>query len=198
MAPDAVSAGLFDRRIVTLRGVLDDQLAGRVAAELMMLDASGDGAVELFVDSGEGTLEAAFTVMDTIDLLGVPVCATCLGRADGPAVGVVAVAHRRRASTHARFHLRAPRTTVRGTATELERWVRHHQGQLELFVTRMAEATGRPAEHLEADLDAGRYLTAEEALRYGLIDEIWSQARGGPPGPPPSGSSPFGFRPTGR
>jgi ATP-dependent Clp protease protease subunit len=196
--PDPVTAGLFARRIVTLRGVLDDQAAGRVAAELMMLDASGDGSIELFVDSGEGTLEAAFAVMDTIDLLGVPVRATCLGRADGPAVGVVAVAHRRRASAHGRFHLIAPRTTVQGTAGDLQRWVRHHQSQLEVFAARLADATGRPVEHVEADLDAGRYLNAEEAIRYGLIDELWSPTRAGPPGAPTSGRPPLGYGPTGR
>ena len=47
-------------------------LAGQVALELMSLDASGDEHVTLFVDSGAGTLDAAFTVIDVIDLLGVP------------------------------------------------------------------------------------------------------------------------------
>ena len=84
--PEALRARLFEQRIVSLRGTLDDEVAGLVCAELMTLDASGDSAITLFVDSGEATLSAAFSVMDTIDLLGVPVHATCMGRA-GPAVG---------------------------------------------------------------------------------------------------------------
>jgi ATP-dependent Clp protease protease subunit len=173
--PEALRARLFEQRIVSLRGPLDDEVAGLACAELMTLDASGDGAVTLFVDSGEGTLSAAFAVMDTIDLLGVPVHATCLGRADGPAVGVLAVAQRRRAAPHARFHLTAPGFTVAGTAGDLERWATHHQQQLDSFVSRLSEATKRPLEHVEADVFAGRYLTAEEAVAYGLIDEIWSR-----------------------
>ena len=173
--PEALRARLFEQRIVSLRGPLDDEVAGLACAELMTLDASGDGAVTLFVDSGEGTLSAAFAVMDTIDLLGVNVHATCLGRADGPAVGVMAVAHRRRAAPHARFHLTAPRFTVAGTAGDLERWATHHQQQLDRFVSRLSEAAKRPLEHVEADVFAGRYLTAEEAVAYGLIDEIWSR-----------------------
>jgi ATP-dependent Clp protease protease subunit len=173
--PEALRARLFEQRIVSLRGPLDDEVAGLACVELMTLDASGDRAVTLFVDSGEGTLSAAFAIMDTIDLLGVPVHATCMGRADGPAVGVMAVAHRRRAAPHARFHLTAPRFTVAGTAGDLERWATHHQQQLDLFVSRLSEATKRPLEHVEADVFAGRYLTAEEAVAYGLIDEIWSR-----------------------
>jgi ATP-dependent Clp protease protease subunit len=171
---DRIRTRLFERRVISLQGVLDDRLASQVAAELMMLDGSGDGSVGLLVDSGDGTLQAAFTVMDTIDLLGVPVHATCIGRADGPAVGVVAVSHHRRASPHARFGLRAPRTEIAGSAADLERWAGHHLAQLDSFVARLAQATRQPAEHLEADLYAGRYLSAEEALAYGLVDEIWS------------------------
>jgi ATP-dependent Clp protease, protease subunit len=192
--PEALRARLFEQRIVSLRGPLTDEVAGLACAELMTLDASGDSAITLFVDSGEGTLSAAFSLMDTIDLLGVPVNATCMGRADGPAVGVMAVAHFRRASRHARFHLSAPSSSVAGTAADLERWAVHHQQQLDSFVSRLSEATHRPLEHVEADVYAGRYLTAEEAISYGLIDEIWQSDRSGssPPDRPP-----LGFRPPG-
>ena len=80
---------LFERRIVLCRGVLDDALAGRVAAELMTLDALGDGAVELQLDSEGASLEAAWTLIDVIDLLGVPVNIVCSGRVEGAAVGLL-------------------------------------------------------------------------------------------------------------
>ena len=74
-----------------------------------------------------------------------------------------------------------PRFTVAGTAGDLERWATHHQQQLDRFVFRLSEATKRPLEHVEADVFAGRYLTAEEAVAYGLIDEIWSRGDTGQP-----------------
>jgi ATP-dependent Clp protease, protease subunit len=220
--PEALRARLFEQRIVSLRGPLNDEVAGLVCAELMTLDASGDSAITLFVDSGEATLSAAFAVMDTIDLLGVPVHATCMGRADGPVVGVMAVAHRRRAARHSRFHLCAPQSLVSGRAADLERWATHHQQQLDSFVTRLSEATHRPLEHVEAEVYAGRYLSADEAVAYGLIDEIWQSDKSGssppdrpsvrpsvqppdqpllrpsvqPPGRPPD-RPPLGFRPPG-
>ena len=80
---------LFERRIVLCRGVLDEPLAGRVAAELMTLDALGDGAVELRLDSERASLEAAWTLIDVIDLLGVPVNIVCSGRVEGAVVGLL-------------------------------------------------------------------------------------------------------------
>ena len=165
-------AQLWARRTVALTGTLDDENATRVAAELMALDASGDDGIVLQVDCAGGSLDAAFTVMDTIDLLGVPVRARCVGRADGVAVGVVAVATRRFATPHARFRLALPDVAMAGRVSDLEASAREHQRQVEAFVTRVANATKRPFEHVEADLDRSRWLDAEEALAYGLIDEI--------------------------
>src|SRR3954452_19253684 len=160
----------------------------------MTLDASGDEAVTLHIDCAGGTLDAAFTLMDTIDLLGVPVHTVCVGRADGPAVGVVAVGRRRSASPHSRFRLCQPQASVQGTARDLERWARHHEDQIARFASRLAEATRQPAERIEADLDVGRYLDADEAVQYRLVDEVMRPNRADIrqfPAPP----SPFGFQP---
>src|SRR3984957_17933447 len=187
---------MLAKRIVTLRGTLDESLAGQVALELMSLDASGDDRVTLFVDSGAGTLDAAFTVIDVIDLLGVPVQATCIGRAEGPAAGVVAVADHRFAAPHARFRLCEPWSTANGRASDMQNFAEQQRLQLDRFVARIAEATGRPREHVEADIYEGRYLRADEALEYGLIDEIWAPARRDQDEDPDR--APLGFPPTRR
>ena len=140
----------------------------------MALDAAGDDARHRCTSTARGgTLEAALTIIDTIDLLGVPVRARCVGRAEGVAVGIVAVAHHRSATPHAALPARAARRRVRRSAPPTSRRnAREHQRQVESFVDRLASATGRPFEHVEADLERGRWLDADEALAYGLIDEI--------------------------
>lgn len=182
-------AQLWERRTVAITGVLDDRAATTAAAELMSLDAAGDDAVFLLVDCSSETLEAAFTVIDTIDLLGVPVRARCVGRADGVVTGIVAVAHHRSATPHARFRLSLPDVTFGGSASDVEANAREHQRRMESFVARMSKATGRAFEHVEADLERGRWLDADEALEYGLIDEIERPE----PSPPDTQRPKFGF-----
>src|SRR5579872_4915072 len=74
---EAVRSRLFEHRTILIRGVLDDATATQAAAELMTLDATGDSRVTVHLDAAGGTLEAAFAVMDVIDLLGVPVHVLC-------------------------------------------------------------------------------------------------------------------------
>lgn len=172
---DAVRSRLFEHRTIMIRGVLDDATASQAAAELMTLDATGDSRVTVHLDAAGGTLEAAFAVMDVIDLLGVPVHVLCVGRAEGPAIGVVAVASRRASSPNARFRLCDPEATMQGSAADLARWAEHHIEQLRRFHERLARAVRRPVDEVARDCEAGRYLSAQEALRYGLIDEIASK-----------------------
>ena len=172
---DLLRAQLFERRIVFLRGPLDDAVAGNVAAQLMTLDASGDDPVHLHVDSTGGPLEPAFVLIDTIGLLGVPVHAVCVGRAEGGAVGVLAAAEVRRAAPHARFRLSQPDENVGGVARDIEAWVAHKQRLLDEFHRHLAAATGRPFEQVEADTAAGRFLDADEAITYGLVHEVWTR-----------------------
>ncbi len=191
----SVEAQLLDRRVVRLWGPLDDATVGRACTEMMALDATGDEAVHLYVGSSDGPLHLALSIIDTMDLLGVPVHVTCLGLAQGAAVGIVAAGARRSAAPHARFHLSEPEISVRGSASQLATWAELHRSQLERFVERLAEATGRPVEHLEADLSIGRWLDTPEALRYGLIDSIWGPAGTSGRLPPPGPPRPFGFGP---
>ncbi|HZT65030.1 MAG TPA: ATP-dependent Clp protease proteolytic subunit [Acidimicrobiales bacterium] len=191
---DWVRARMFGQRTVFVSGALDDRVAGDAVAQLMTLDATGDDAVELYLDSPGGSLEAAFSVMDTIDLLGVPVHTTCLGRAEGPAVGVLAVGERRRIAAHARLRLCEPKLEIAARAADLGQVVAHHRSQLHRFQDRLAAASRKSADDIAEDMRAGRYLSASEAVAYGLADEMMTpDARIVSLGRSPR---PFGFGPS--
>lgn len=169
---EGLRARLFERRTVLVSGVLDDARASRVVAELMTLDATGDGPIHLQLDAGGGSIDAAFAVIDTIDLCGVEVRVTCLGRAEGPAVGVLAAGHRRAAAEHARMRLADPDLVVEGHARDVAARAAAALARVSEFHERLARATRRSLDQVAEDCSAGRYLSADEALSYGLIDEI--------------------------
>jgi ATP-dependent Clp protease, protease subunit len=163
---------LFERRIVLVTGRLDADLAAEAAAALMTLDAIGDEPIELHLDSPDGTLEAAFVLIDTLDPLRARLRAHCRGQVGGPAIGVAAVADHRSASPHTRFRLFQPTAQFSGTPDQIASHGRQQQELLWRFHARLAQVTGRPAEEIAEDMRRGLYLDAREALDYGLIDEI--------------------------
>jgi ATP-dependent Clp protease protease subunit len=163
---------LFEQRTLLVRGELTDVLASETGAALMTLDALGDSRITVQLDVTGGGLDAAFSVIDVIDLLGVPVEVRCVGRADGPGVGILAVGTHRVMAPHARVRLVDPSAGFAGRASELGAWAEHHRAHVGRFHRRLAEAVRRPVAEVADDCARGRYLTAEEALRYGLVDEV--------------------------
>jgi len=163
---------MFDRRVVFVSGTLDDATAGQVAMELMTLDAAGDDPIHLQLDSPDGSVDAALSLMDVVDLAGVPVHGTCTGLVGGPAVGVLAVCSHRMATPHGRIRLAEPAASFAGSARDLERWADHQRDRTAVFCRRLADAVGRTVDVVADDLRAGRFLSADEAVGYGLVDEV--------------------------
>ncbi len=185
---------LIEQRVVLLHGPLDDSSVMRVSALLMTLDAEGDEPVTLRVDCGEAGLAPALTLMDVIELMGVPVRALCLGQVGAGAVGVVAVCAHRAALPSTRFSLREPRTELEAHVRNVAQWAELRAGERRRFCERVAAAVGKPAASVEEDVERGRFLSAAEALDYGLLDEVSrpdADIRPLPGTEPP----PIGFRP---
>lgn len=182
---------LFEQRVVLLHGPLDGTAATRVSAELMTLDAQGDEAVSLRIACPDGSLALALTLMDVIELSGVPVRALCLGQVGAAAVGVLSVCHHRAAMPSTRFSLREPTTQFETRARDVEQWARLRSGERQRFTDRVAAAVGRPAATVSDAFSRGVFMSAQEASDFGLVDEICRRkgAIRQMPGPP------IGFRP---
>lgn len=186
---------LMEQRVVLLHGPLDEMTVTRVSAELMTLDADGDDAVTLRIDCGEAALAPAMTLMDVVELMGVPVRAVCLGLVGGGAVGVLAVCAHRSALPSTRFTLSEPATHMEAHVRNVAQWAELRAAERGRFCERVGAAVGKPAEEVGADIERGRFLGVAEALEYGLLDEVCrpdADVRSLPgSGPAP----PIGFRP---
>ena len=163
---------LLDRRRVLVSGHLDDIVATRAAAELMLLDGLGDEPIDVFFSCAGSDLDAANALADTIDLVGVTVRAWCRGSVGGPAVAAFTAADRRLSGEFAAFHLHEPLVTSSGTAGHLADVAAHHRRQVAAVHARIAAATGQPVERVADDISKGTVLDAEEARRYGILHEI--------------------------
>jgi ATP-dependent Clp protease protease subunit len=165
---------LFERRIVFVTGRLDEALAGQAAAQIMTLDASGDAPIDVVLGSADGTLEAAFVLIDAFDTTHATVRVHCQGQVGGPVIGVVAAGDQRSASVHTTFRLSLPAAQLTGTPDQLAAQSQAHRLLLWRLQARVARASGRAVEDVADDMRRARYLDAREALAYGLIDGIKS------------------------
>jgi ATP-dependent Clp protease protease subunit len=167
---------LFGRRMVFLRGPIEPEMASRAAATLLALDAMGTDPISLHLSADHGSLTAVWTLVDALDAVHAPVHATAVGEVSAAALGVFCAATQRSAFAHARFRLAEPKvTSPGGTADQVVAEAGRYLRDLEDLILRIAAATGQPRSRVEDDLQAGRFLSADDALAYGLITAIVSR-----------------------
>jgi len=168
---DKLYERLLDRRIVLASGVLDEAAATRLSAQLLTLDAEGDGPIRLELQNLQAELPAVMTLMGVLDVVRAEIHAFASGETAGPALGVLASCPRRLAYPNASFTLSEPRLRFGGTVTAVTAQEQQANRMTDSLYYRIAEATGRDAEEIRADARRGRVLTVAEAIGYGLIHD---------------------------
>src|SRR5580692_1091615 len=166
---DTLYERLLEQRIVLASGVLDDAAATRLSAQLLTLDAEGDGPIRLELQNLQSELPAALTLMSVLDVVRAEVQAFASGQAGGAALGVLASCPRRLAYPNASFTLSEPSLRLRGTVTAVTAHEQQAKRMVDSLFYRIAEATGRDAEDVREDARRGRVFTVAEAIGYGLI-----------------------------
>jgi ATP-dependent Clp protease protease subunit len=168
---DTLYERLLEQRIVLASGVLDDPAATRLSAQLLTLDAEGDGPIRLELQNLRSELPAALALMGILDVMRAEVQAFASGETGGPALGVLASCPRRLAYPNASFTLSEPRLRFTGTATAVSAHEQQASRMVDSLFYRLAEATGRDAEGIREDARHGRVLTVAEAIGYGLVHD---------------------------
>ena len=115
--------------------------------------------------------------MDALDAVGVPVHAFAGGHLSGPALGVFAAADRRVAYPNAGFLLAEPEAGFEGTAADLASRQRQFDTMLDALYFRLADVTGREVDDIRDDARRHRFLSAAEAVSYGLVQEVTQTRR---------------------
>lgn len=167
---------LYNKRVLYLRGPIEDTSADTVVAQLMALDADSDEDVTLYINSPGGLVSGLFAVYDVIQLMRAKVHTVCVGVAASAAAVILATGTGTRAATaNARIMLHQPLGGARGQAVDIK-----IQAEQIVFLRNrlneiLAERTGKSVEQIAKDTDRDFWLSAEDAVTYGLIDEVRTQ-----------------------
>lgn len=176
---DIFSRLLMDR-IVFLGAPINDDVANIVIAQLLYLQAdNADRDVYLYINSPGGVISSGMAIYDTMQFLSTPVNTICMGMAASMGSFLLAAGSpgRRKALPHSRIMMHQPSAGYQGTAADIEiqaKEVLYLRDQLNKLY---ANHTQQPVDQIEKDIDRDRFMSAEEAKTYGLIDDVIQTTR---------------------
>lgn len=171
---------LLKERIIFLAGEVTDDLASVIVAQLLFLEAEDpDKDIQIYINSPGGSVSAGLAIYDTMQYIKPDVSTICIGRA--ASMGAVLLAAgtkgKRFSLPSAEVMIHQPLGGMQGQAEDIrihaEKILKVRE-QLNLI---LSERTGQTVEKIAKDSDRDRYMTAEEAKSYGLIDEVISQKK---------------------
>ena len=166
---------LLKDRIVFLGSGVDDQVANSIVAQLLFLQFEDHKAdIHMYVNSPGGSITAGMAIYDTMQYINCDVATYCLGQASsmGAVLLTAGAAGKRNALPNSRIMIHQPMAGMQGTAEDLD----IHAKEVLRVKARMNDIllkhTGQTLERIEEDTDRDKFMTAEEAKSYGLIDSV--------------------------
>jgi len=172
---DIYSALMKNERIIFLTDEVDDEQADRIIGQLLYLTSVDDKAdIKLYINSPGGSVTAGMAIYDVMNYVHCDVQTVCLGIAASMAATLLAAGTKgkRFALPHAEVMIHQVLGGARGPATDIEIRTRHLVRTKQRMNEILAKLTGQPLARVEKDTDRDNFMTALEALEYGLVDHI--------------------------
>jgi ATP-dependent Clp protease protease subunit len=166
---------LLKDRIIFLGAPIDDIFANLVIAQLLFLEAEDpEKDINLYINTPGGSVTAGLGIYDTMQYVKPPINTICLGQAAsmGAFLLTAGTKGKRFALPNARVMIHQPMGGFQGQATEIDIHAREILKIRERLNEIMAKHTGQPLERISQDTERDYFMSAEEAKRYGLIDEV--------------------------
>jgi len=171
---DIFSRLLMDR-IVFLGSPINDDVSNIIIAQLLFLDAeNAERDIYLYINSPGGIISSAFAIYDTMQHIAAPVNTICMGMAASAGSFLLAAGAKgkRAALPHARIMMHQPSGGAQGTAADIEIQAKEILYLRDKLNELYAQHTGRTRDQIELDIDRDRFMSAEEAKEYGIIDKV--------------------------
>ncbi len=167
---------LLRDRIIFLGSAIDDNVANVVVAQLLFLERENpDADISLYINSPGGSVTAGMAIYDTMNYVKCPVRTVCIGMAASMGAFLLMAGEKgkRLALPNSEVMIHQPSGGASGQATDVRiqaEWLLKTKQKMNRL---MSEMTGQPIEVLEKDVERDHFMSAEEALQYGIIDEIY-------------------------
>lgn len=166
---------LLRERIIFLIGEVNDAVSALVCAQLLFLEAENPGKpIHMYINSPGGVITSGLAMYDTMQFIKSPVHTLCMGtaRSMGSFLLMAGEPGKRAALANASLHVHQPLGGFQGQASDMLIHAEEMQRTKQRIIRLYAEHCGRSYEDVERSLDRDRYMTAEEAVEWGLIDHV--------------------------
>ena len=166
---------LLNDRIIFLGGPVDDQTANLIVAQLLLLDSqSKEKPIYLYVNSPGGSVTAAMAILDTMNHVKAGVATVCVGLAASAAAVILSAGEegRRSALRNAEIMIHQPHGGVEGQVSDIAIAAKRMHDIKSRLNKILAKNTGKSITQIAEDVERDKYMTAEEAKKYGIIDKI--------------------------
>ena len=167
---------LLEERIIFITGEINDAVANTVVAELLYLEAKDSTKdIDIYINSPGGSVTSGLAIYDTMNFIKCDVSTICLGMAASMAAFLLSSGKKgkRYALPSSEIMIHQPLGGAQGQASDIKIQAEHILALKKKLNSVLAANTGKPIEQIEKDTDRDNYLTAEDALGYGLIDKIF-------------------------
>jgi ATP-dependent Clp protease protease subunit len=172
---DQLAQRLLYQRIVVLGSEVDDPVANRICAQLLLLSAEDARAdISLYINSPGGSVSAGLAIYDTMQLIPNPVSTLAMGLAAsmGQFLLCAGAPGKRYSLPHARIMMHQPSAGIGGSAVDIAIQAENLDYMKSLLHRLTAEHTGQRVETIVADADRDRWFTATQAKDYGMVDHV--------------------------
>jgi ATP-dependent Clp protease protease subunit len=166
---------LLKDRIIMLSGEVNDQVASTIVAQLLFLEAQDpDKDIYFYINSPGGVITSGLSIFDTMNYIKPDVVTICIGQAASMGAFLLSsgAKGKRYALPHARIMIHQPSGGAQGQSTDIQIQAQEIQRLKDTLNGIMAENCGKTAKELERDTERDNFMSAQEALDYGLIDKV--------------------------
>ena len=167
---------LLEDRIIFLSGEIDDAVANTVVAQLIYLEAKDPNKdINLYINSPGGSVSSGLAIYDTMNYIKCDVSTICIGMAASMGAFLLSsgAKGKRFGLPNSEIMIHQPLGGAKGQASDIKIAAEHILRTKKKLNRILAENSGKPIEQIERDTDRDNYLSAEEALNYGLIDKVF-------------------------